>query len=183
MTTIQLVTRAFGAWIFPTIGDPGVPQFYNSLGTADSYNSSLVLPHLVRVYFAAGAGAQPIVASFDQLAMSLNECQAGASGLVYSADPATSPPWNANGDRAGGWLGLDPSNNICGALAEGGFPNYSQYHSYFSMPKAANVGDSSLFTCELTSAPTPPTSGSTYASGCPGFVATLGSANLILVAN
>lgn len=169
--------------IFPTIGDPGVPQFYNSLGTAESYNSSLVLPHLVRVYFGAGVGAQPIVASFDQLATTLNSCQAGASGLVYSADPASSPPWNANGDRAGGWLGLDSSNNICGALAEGGVPNYSQYHSYFSMQKAANVGDSTTFACELTTAPTPPTSGTTYASGCPAFVAVLGSAQLMLVAD
>lgn len=170
----------FPARVFPTLGTPGVPQYYSSAGTADNYNGSIVLAHMVRVYFEAGADAQPVRASFDQLAGPLNPCQAGAFGYVFPGDPDVSPP-SSSGDRAGGWLGLDPTDTLCGAL--GSDSTFSGYQSYFTMPYAANVGDSTLLTCELTSTPTPPSSGTTYEAGCPAMVAVLSSASLMLVAD
>lgn len=177
-------TLAFGnyfpAVVVPTLGAPGAPQYYTSQGTADSYNGSLVLPNYLRIYYEAGVGGQPVRLSLDQLAMTINACQAGGFGYVFPGDAATSPP-SSSGDRAGGWLAVDPSDVICAAV--GSDSEFTSYHSYFRMGYVPNVGDSTTFSCELTSTPTPPTSGSTYESGCPPIVSVLGSASLMLVAN
>lgn len=170
----------YPAVVVPTLGAPGAPQYYTSQGTANSYNGSLVLPHFLRIYYEAGVGAQPVRLSLDQLATTINACQAGGFGYVFPGDPATSPP-SSSGDRAGGWLAVDPSNVICAAV--GSNSEFTAYHSYFRMGYVPNLGDSTTLSCELTSTPTPPSSGNTYEAGCPPIVSVLGSASLMLVAN
>lgn len=171
----------FPARVFPTIGDPGTPQYFSSLSNGDSYNNSVGNPpHHIRVYYGPGADPQPVRLSLDQLAMQINACQAGGFGYVFPGDAATSPP-SSSGDRAGGWLGIDSSGTLCGAVGDDS--EFTGYHSYFTMPYITTVGATALFRCEMTDTPTPPASGTTYASGCPAHVAVLGSANLFLVAD
>ena len=170
----------FPAVVVPTLGAPGAPQYYTSQGTANSYNGSLVLPNQLRIYYENGVGAQPVRLALDQLSGAINSCQGGGFGYVFPGDAATSPP-SSSGDRAGGWLAVDPSDVICGAV--GTNSQFTTYHSYFRMGYMPNVGDTTTFSCEMTSTPTPPTSGTTYESGCPAITAVLGSASLMLVAN
>ena len=170
----------FPAVVVPTLGAPGSPQYYTSQGTANTYNGSLVLPHFLRIYYEAGVDGQPVRMSLDQLASAINPCQAGGFGYVFPGDPATSPP-SSSGDRAGGWLAVDPSDVICAAV--GADSEFTAYHSYFRMGSVPNVGNSTTFSCETTTTPTPPASGSTYEAGCPPIVSVLGSASLMLVAN
>ena len=50
-TTLEFGTY-FPARVFPTIGEPGIPQYYNSTGSAQSYNGTTTLAHMHPVQVA-----------------------------------------------------------------------------------------------------------------------------------
>jgi len=51
------------------------------------------------------------------------------------------------------------------------------------MGKVPNIGDSTTLRCAQTTSPTPPSSGSTYASGCPPMTNQLVAVPMTLVAD
>jgi hypothetical protein len=88
----------------------------------------------------------------------------GVSG-AWNASPAVSPVWDADGRRAGGYLGRDGSGTIAWALPVDA--TYSVYDALMEMPEASSVGETSTISCQtLTSVPAP-VSGDTYSSGAP----------------
>jgi hypothetical protein len=180
--TVDGATLTFGdyfpAYVFPSIGSPGVAQYYTSSGTADTYDDSAVLANILRVYYEPGGAAAYLI--FQQRAGAFGSCLDGVHSIAaYPADPADAPP-HTDGSRAGGWLGLDEEDTLCWAFAAD--EAYETYNNYLTMPRAATVGDETTVRCEETSAPTPPTSGSTYASGCPAITEDT-SVTLTLVAD
>lgn len=169
----------FPAFVFPTVGAPGVPQYYTSAGTAHSYNDSLVLANIMRVYYEAGGA--PSYAIFHQRAGELSNCTAGAIGIgAYPPDPEQVTPYG-DGSRPGGWLGLDDGGTLCWAY--GADKAFEAYANYLTMDPVDTVGAETVIHCEQTDAPTPPSSGSNYDSGCPAIVDEHSSANLTLVAD
>jgi hypothetical protein len=161
--------------IFPTLTTPGIARYLTTSGTAESYNDDSVLANIVRVYYAAGGG-QPVYLFTEQTAGAINGCSTPAP--AYPVDPAMSTPLTSGG-KLGGWLGRDSTQTTCWAV-----PNdiaYATYRAYFTLGNAAAVGDTATLSCDATTAPTPPTSGSTYASGCPSITADA-TATLTLVA-
>ena len=167
----------FPAYVFPSVGGAGKPQYYTSAGTADTYDDTTVLANIIRFYYEP-SGA-PNYSVFQQRGMSLMGCAGGAHGIgAYAADNRTTTP-NTDGSRPGGWLGLDSTNTMCWVYAAD--QTFSTYASYLTMRKAANVGDSTTLNCLDTATPTPPTSG-TYATGCPAITPAV-SVPLTLVAD
>jgi hypothetical protein len=170
----------FPAIIFSSVGSPGIPQFYTSSGTADSYNDDAVLAHIMRIYYQPSG--QPAYSLYWQRgqAGNIGACIDGSATIgAYPTDPSLLPPLN-DGGRIGGWLGRDPSDNICWTYPKDAA--YTAYNSYLTMPRATTIGQSSVISCLKTDTPTPPPSGSTtYAGGCPSIPST-SSATVTLVA-
>ncbi|HUS65157.1 MAG TPA: hypothetical protein VMZ28_11470 [Kofleriaceae bacterium] len=157
----------FPAYVLPTLGSAGTPQFYTSSGTADSYNDDLVLANILRVYY--DANDSPVYSLFQQRAGAFGTCLDGVYGIgAYPADPDEVTPLN-DGSRAGGWLGKDDTDTLCWAYAADN--TYETYNNYLTMDHVDTVGMTTTVSCEQTADPTPPTSGSTYASGCPAIAA------------
>lgn len=166
--------------LFPTLGAPGVARYFTTAGTADSYNDSVVLANILRVYYAAGSNGQPVYSLNQQVANTINTCAANAfTKAAHPADPATTVP-NDAGAKIGGWLGRDPAGTTCWALPAD--PAYSAYEAYLTLSNVTVVGSSGVLSCVNTATPAPPTSGPTYASGCPAITADA-TATLTLVAD
>jgi hypothetical protein len=169
----------FPAYVFSSIGGVGKPQYYTSSGTADTYDDSTVLANIIRVYYEPNGA--PTYSLFQQRGMSLMGCADGAYGIgAYAADNRTTPI-NNDGSRPGGWLGLDSTNTMCWVYA--GDQAFSTYSNYLTMGKVPNIGDSTTLRCAQTTSPTPPSSGSTYASGCPPMTNQLVAVPMTLVAD
>ena len=81
---------------------------------------------------------------------------------AYDADPR-----GGTGNRAGGWLGLDNTGTACWALATD--DTYGTYAHLCEMVVTSTIGAATTLQCQDTSNVPPPTSGSTYASGCPAI--------------
>jgi hypothetical protein len=160
--------------IFPTLQTPGVARYLTSAATAQSYNDSSVLANVVRVYYASDG--QPMYLFDEQTAGMVNQCSTPAA--AYPVDPANVTPLN-DGSKIGGWLGRDSTLTTCWVVP--GQRDFSAYRAYMTLGSAANVGDSATLSCQATTAPTPPSSGMTYASGCPP-ITPAGTAALTLVA-
>jgi hypothetical protein len=145
--------------VYPTPNEPGRALVFNAFGTAENFNrGDPPWGPFFRVYFSQG---QPTYLMLDG-----GGCSKGA-GPAFAADPAQSvfgPGPNGTG-KTGGYLGKDPDGNICWMFATDN--EYTTYDSYFWMPDVATVGGTAALSCEITSTATPPTSGTTYASGCP----------------
>ncbi len=169
----------FPAYVFPSIGGVGKPQYYTSSGTADTYDDSTVLANIIRVYYEPNGA--PTYSLFQQRGMSLMGCADGAYGIgAHAADNRTTPV-NNDGSRPGGWLGLDSTNTMCWVYA--GDQAFSTYSNYLTMGKVPNIGDSTTLRCAQTTSPTPPSSGSTYASGCPPMTNQFVAVPMTLVAD
>ncbi len=151
--------------IFATLDAPGVARYLTTSGTAESYNDSSVLANIVRVYYAANNG-QPVYLFTEQTAGAINGCSTPAP--AYPIDPSTSITYG-DGSKIGGWLGRDSSQTTCWAV--GSNKEWTGYRAYFTLGNTTAVGDSATLSCDATASPTPPTSGSTYASGCPAITA------------
>jgi hypothetical protein len=168
----------FPAYLFPTLGTAGAPQYYSSSGTAESYNDDLVLADIMRVYYEPGGA--PAYAIYQQRAGAMSGCTDAAHGIAaYPTDPDDVTPYN-DGSRAGGWLGLDELGILCWAYAAD--KAYETYANYLTMDPVDSIGVSTTISCQQTTTPTPPSEGSTYASGCPAITADA-TADVMLVAD
>ena len=63
----------------------------------------------------------------------------------------------------------DDADTLCWVYAADA--TYETYNNYLTMDYVDTVGMTTTVSCEQTTNPTPPTSGSTYASGCPAITA------------
>jgi hypothetical protein len=147
--------------IFPTVGDVGVTRYFTTAGTAESYNDEVVLANILRVYYSPDG--QPAYAFTEQTSGELNGCALPA--VAFPGDPATS---DFGAGPHGGWLGKDSSGTTCWASSR---DSWATYEAYFTINDVASIGSSATLSCQHTTSPTPPSSGSTYASGCPAIAA------------
>lgn len=161
-------------YLFATVSDVGSAAYYTSVADAGNYNrSTLAAPQgpkgesNLRVFY--GSSGQPLYIFNDHFAGNSggSTCHSGNSmGGAFAADPATSPQ-DAMGNRAGGYLGKDGTGTICWAFADD--TTYANYDSYFAIGEAANLADATTLKCAKRDAVPAPTSGTTYASGCPSI--------------
>jgi hypothetical protein len=96
---------------------------------------------------------------------------------AYNVNPATAPD-NGTGSKAGGYLGIDSTNTMCWAMPTDG--TYTTYSRVCRMALVA-AGDSTTVECQTGSTAPAPTSGDTYASGCPAITPNE-TANVTLIA-
>jgi hypothetical protein len=153
--------------ITPLVGGVGRAEFYSASGTADNVNAGVA---------TTGNAATSVRVYYDVT---------GTPVDAFSPVVGPSEAWNATPAAgatkftAGGYLGLDPTGTLCWALPA--TYTYQQYAYLKSMRPASTVGASTiLFSMQTTTAPAP-TSGKTYASGCPRFIPDA-STSLVLVA-
>jgi hypothetical protein len=86
-------------------------------------------------------------------------------GQVHAGDAAKSAV-QPDGCRLGGYLGFD-GTNVCWAMPTNcGFTGYAKI---CSMTPAPTLGSTTTIRCQHLSNAPPPTSGATYASGCPAL--------------
>jgi hypothetical protein len=85
-----------------------------------------------------------------------------------------------DGSRVGGYLGRDASNKICWALPTDA--TWSNYRAVYAMDAAGTVGTMTTLVCQPASGDPAPSSGTTYASGCPSITSGA-QAQLSLLAN
>ena len=151
------------AVVFPTLDEPGRVAYYTSAGTAATIDVASHVPLVTaRVYYDA--------ADEPAYAFAPNVCGVGLDSpkAAYAADPDDSPAYT-DGNRIGGWLGRDPDGTLCWVLPVD--RTWSAYAAYLTLPEQDGVGSSASLSCQTTSTPTPPPSGSTYAAGCPAITA------------
>lgn len=166
-------------YVFSTTDVPGRAQFYSSEGSAASrYEPPSGTLMALRAYDESDGGQPMFVALAEAIGEVSATCLQDVGAAAYSADAVEQRP-DGSGLRAGGWLGRDSTGTMCWAL--GTDQRYTSYGAYLTLPDVTTVGDSALLSCEVTPTPTPPSSGSTYASGCPAVNLTE-SATLILAA-
>ena len=151
------------AVVFPTLDQPGRVSYYTSAGSAGTIDVASHVPLVTaRVYYdAAGEPAY---------AFAPNVCGVGSDSpkAAFAADPDDSPAYT-DGRRTGGWLGRDPDGTLCWVLPVDS--TWSSYAAYLTLPEVESLGSSATLSCQTTSSPTPPSSGSTYATGCPAITA------------
>jgi hypothetical protein len=157
--------------ILPSVSGAGGVSFYSASGTA----LNVLMPgttddesRSVRVFSAALPQPSYVFSPV-----------AGGPSQAWNTSPSVSPG-GGSGFHAGGYLGLDGAGNLCWALPTD--YTYSQYVQLRRLPVVAAVGGSTtLYIKHLTTVPAP-TSGNTYASGCPTFTPDT-TISMILVAN
>ena len=81
--------------------------------------------------------------------------------------------------RAGGYLGVDAAGTICWATPVDA--TYAQYREICEMQTVTTIGGTTTLRCQTVTTAPAPTSGDTYASGCPTITPT-SSVVLTLVA-
>jgi hypothetical protein len=167
-------------FVFPTIGGVGRAQYYAQSNTAGDFeNDSVVNTAVVRVYWQPGANGQPAYSFIADTSQGIGACFTDQYAFgAFPVAPGDEPPLN-DGSRVGGWLASDPSGTLCWALPAD--KAYMTYAAYISMPSVSTLGSSTTFSCLSTASPTPPSSGSTYAAGCPAITPTA-TATMYLVA-
>jgi hypothetical protein len=79
-------------------------------------------------------------------------------------------PWQVTetGERPGGYLGLD-GDTLCWAQRTD--ERGTTYSALLSLTRIASEGTTGTLSCQSTSSPPAPTSGTTYAGGCPALTA------------
>jgi len=161
-------------FLFGTVAEVGKATFYTDLGTAANVLESFP-PNTMRFFY--GADDQP---AFVWAGAATAGCQVGDTpSNAWNTSPSESPV-QQDGSRTGGFLGLDGAGSLCWALPQDA--TWDTYATLFTMPEAGAVGSTSSMSCQRTGSVPDPTSGSSYASGCP-IVAATGSATLTLVAD
>jgi hypothetical protein len=146
---VELVPSATGA---------GKVEFYSSSGTALNVlmpGESDAESRSIRLFYANPPQPSYVFAPI-----------VGPS-QAFNMSPAKSPTFN--GQRAGGYLGIDGSGVLCFALPKDNY-SYAQYNVVRRMPIVSTIGASTVVTGQrMLNAPAP-ISGDTYASGCPTIV-------------
>ncbi len=157
--------------LLATAGDvtAGSVEYYSPLGTAADYTSGQPgtgnETGSARIFFIDG---QPSFVWHVTL----------GNSEAWAADPP-----GGNGSRAGGYLGMDASGTICWAQTQSDallWPD-TNYSMVCRMQHLTKLGDSTQIECLATNTAPLPTSGPTYASGCPSFTPTT-STKVTLVA-
>jgi len=141
--------------VTPTVTGPGRVEFYTATGTADNVNAGIAL---------SGNEANSVRLVYNS-----------ASAPIEVSSPVIGPSeaWNATPTPGaaqftiGGYLGLDATGTICWALPA--TYTYSQYAYLKSMKPATAIGGTTVLKTKATTSAPAPTSGATYASGCPAF--------------
>lgn len=136
-------------------------EFYSNASTLDGFHQSGAGETYVRVFYIDNAPAFVVTNGY------INGCADG-NGIsqAYAMNPATAPAQNAEGYKAGGYLGLSS-----GILAWA-FPTswlWTQYSGIYKLEKKTTIGSSAQFECAATSTVPAPSSGNTYESGPPTF--------------
>jgi hypothetical protein len=152
-----------GVFVIPSLDGAGRVEYYTASGTA----LNALMPGAtnndassVRVFYASPPQPAYIISPV-----------VGPSS-AQAANPAKSAVLSELGYRAGGYAGLDASGVLCWALPTSF--NYQTYAYLRRMQSVSTIGASTtLQTLNLNGGTaTPPTSGDTYASGCPSFTPT-----------
>jgi hypothetical protein len=99
---------------------------------------------------------------------------------AWNISPAVAPD-GGNGMKAGGYFGLDASNNLAWALPVDF--TWTGYRALFVMQRAAVAGSSVNLACKFQSTVPAPADGNTYASGAPSISNPTTNVSLKLVAN
>lgn len=162
--------------LFPSITGAGKAAFYSNAGTADNVNVDNVPAELF--FFYDDFGPKEMMTTYTG---GIEGCMTGGPGSALAADPAQSPV-GSDGNRAGGYLGLDSSGALCWAL--GANNEFSSYQSIWRMMELDSAGSAvTTLQCQVTTTAPPPVSGSTYSSGCPTLGAITASEDVSLVAD
>ncbi|HEY2745815.1 MAG TPA: hypothetical protein VGL86_14365 [Polyangia bacterium] len=135
----------------------------------------------------AGAALMPGPTDDESTSVRLFYDGTGAASSLWHPTVGPSSAWNANPansplsgtSRAGGYLGIDASGTLCWAIPQD--YSYQTYVGICEMKVASSIGATTSLQCQTTSTVPPPTSGDTYASGCPTITATT-TTTLTLVA-
>jgi hypothetical protein len=165
------------AFIYATPEPVTKVAFYSDLGTAaNALETPNFPPNTLRFFYSSAT--EP---AFVWSGLATAGCQSGDQpSNAWDVDAATAPEGPQGGPVAGGDLGRDASGTLCFALPNGDWT--AQTGSVIELPEAAGLGTTASATCQTDSAIPAPTSGSSYASGCPTITAEH-TASLTLVAN
>lgn len=98
---------------------------------------------------------------------------------AYNVNPANAPP-NGTSFKAGGYLGVDSQMRMCWAMPTD--YTYASYNRICRMQLATALNASTTLECQTMSTAPAPTSGDTYASGCPALTPNV-TVPLTLIAN
>jgi hypothetical protein len=143
----------------------GKATFYSPTGTAGNYNAMTRTGDdtgSTRFYYPTPTG-QP--------------------GFVFFVTPGPGEAYPLDAAKAlvGGYLGRDSTGTLCWANAAQD-ASWAHYSQYCAMHEAVALGEMTTLTCKHADPAPLPTSGDTYASGCPPMVAPDFTEQLMLVA-
>jgi hypothetical protein len=161
--------------VFGSPSGVAAAQFYSSLGNTTAsydYTNPPVNGQTVRVYYSSAG----VVAAVIFTPTSFFSADGGFTGFAYAANPADAPADGPNSE-AGGFAGIDAGGDICWAQATS-FA-WTTYTDVYQLPEIATLGSSATIVREKVTTTPSPSSGNTYATGCP-VLATDGSLTLTL---
>ena len=165
--------------------------FVNVTGGTPTFDTSLPLPAVQMIPSVEGAGhvefststgvagdtTLPGPTDDDGSSVRLFYDASGAPSYLFhptlgpsqawAADPAKSTPGTGTNFRAGGYLGIDSSGTLCWAIPQD--YSYQSYIGICEMKVVSTQGGSTSLQCANMATVPPPTSGNTYASGCPSI--------------
>jgi hypothetical protein len=143
--------------LLPSVTGPGRVEYYAPSGTAQNVNVGPATGNeagSVRLFYAP-----PPQPAF------VWHVVPGPSAS-YAANPAK---FSGSGFKPGGYLGLDSTGTACWALAGDDSFTWATYSQLCQMKVAANVGETTSVKCQHMGSVPAPSSGDTYASGCPAI--------------
>jgi hypothetical protein len=162
--------------LYPSANGVSTSEYYTSVGSAGSFALQSV-SSFVQVALFYETATEPAGAMFSANG-ALDGC--GDNGIPVATN-AAAETWQLNerNERPGGYLGLD-GDTLC--WAQGVDQTYGTYSAIFSLTRLASEGATGTLSCQSTSSPPPPASGTTYSSGCPELAAPQ-QIEVMLVAN
>jgi hypothetical protein len=144
----------------------GAATFYSTTGTAGNYDAGMQTGDdtgSVRLYYPTTAG-QPGFASF------------------VTQGPGEAYPLDATKAPVGGYLGRDSNGTICWANSAQD-ESWAHYSQFCEMSEVTTLGGTTTLRCQQADPAPLPTSGDTYASGCPAMSSPSFTETLTLVAD
>ena len=150
-------------YLFPSLSGLAKAAYYSSSNTAFNFNPAAGggEPSEVFLFYE---GAQPAFVYINATGGIENCLTPGSPGNAQNISPSASPV-GQDGNRGGGYLGKDPNGTICWALPTS--DKWTDYASAWQLSEAAGPNIDTTLSCVLTTSVAAPTSGNTYASGCP----------------
>ncbi|HUS67011.1 MAG TPA: hypothetical protein VMZ28_20880 [Kofleriaceae bacterium] len=161
-------------FMFATSNDVARTAYYTSAGTAESVLEGDFPPNTMRFFYESEDTPSFVWAGAATAGCQMGDTPSNAWAVSHEEAPA-----DDDGNRAGGYLGLDGGGDLCWVLPHDG--TWEAGEVVFRMPEVTTLGETSAMVCERTTDIPAPAEGDTYASGCPD-VGETGSATLTLVA-